>query len=80
MVARLLTGRVSGAPLVMDLGEEGHAGARPPPRLMSGCTVCSGVSDSETPWTVAHQAQDFPGKNTGVGCHFLFQGAHYLKH
>ena len=30
-----------------------------------------------TPWTVAHQAPlsvDFPGKNTGVGCHFLFQG------
>ena len=27
-----------------------------------------------TPWTVAHQAplsMDFPGKNTGVGCHFL---------
>ena len=25
-----------------------------------------------TPWTVAHQAslsKDFPGKNTGVGCH-----------
>ena len=29
-----------------------------------------------TPWTVAHQAPlwDFPGKNTGVGCHFLRQG------
>ena len=30
-----------------------------------------------TPWTVAHQAPhpwDFPGKNTGVGCHFLLQG------
>ena len=34
-----------------------------------------------TPWTVARQAQspellcswDFPGKNTGVGCHFLLQ-------
>ena len=27
-----------------------------------------------TPWTVAHQAHlsmEFPGKNTGVGCHFL---------
>ena len=29
-----------------------------------------------TPWTVAHQAPpscpwDFPGKNTGVGCHFI---------
>ena len=30
-----------------------------------------------TPWTVAHQtplSMDFPGKNTGVGCHFLLQG------
>ena len=29
------------------------------------------------PWTVAHQAPlpcDFPGKNTGLGCHFLLQG------
>ena len=30
-----------------------------------------------TPWTIAHQSPlsiDFPGKNTVVGCHFLFQG------
>ena len=30
-----------------------------------------------TPWTVAHWAplsKGFPGKNTGVGCHFLLQG------
>ena len=30
-----------------------------------------------TPWTVACQAPcpwDSPGKNTGVGCHALFQG------
>ena len=30
-----------------------------------------------TPWTVGHQAPlpwDFPGNNTGVGCHFLLQG------
>ena len=29
-----------------------------------------------TPWTAAHQASPFmgsPGKNTGVGCHFLLQ-------
>ena len=28
-----------------------------------------------TPWTVAYQASplDFPGKSTGVGCHFLLQ-------
>ena len=31
----------------------------------------------ETPWTVACQAplsMEFPGKSTGVGCHFLLQG------
>ena len=30
------------------------------------------MSDSAIPWTVAHQTPlpwDFPGKNTGVGCH-----------
>ena len=30
-----------------------------------------------TPWTVPHQSScpwDSPGKNTGVGCHFLLQG------
>ena len=30
-----------------------------------------------TPWIVAYQASlsmRFPGKSTGVGCHFLFQG------
>ena len=30
----------------------------------------------ETPWTVAYQVPpslDFPGKNTGMGCHFLLQ-------
>ena len=30
-----------------------------------------------TPWTVAYW--DFPGKNTGVGCHFLLQGS-FLTH
>ena len=37
---------------------------------------CSVVSFS-TPWTVAHQAplpMGFPGKNIGVGCHFLLYG------
>ena len=36
------------------------------------------ISDSfATPWTVAPKLLcpwDFPGKNTGVGCHFLLQG------
>ena len=44
--------------------------------------VPMGVSDPRgvtlvTPWTVACQApmsMDFPGKNTGVDCHFLLQG------
>ena len=30
-----------------------------------------------TPWIVTHQAllsMEFPGKNTGVCCHFLLQG------
>ena len=33
------------------------------------------VSDSVTLWTVARKAplQISPGKNTGVGCHFLLQ-------
>ena len=30
------------------------------------------VSDSATPWTI-HSPWDSPGKNTGVGCHFLLQ-------
>ena len=46
------------------------------------CCVALGhfshVSLFSTPWTVAHQdplcPQDLPGKNTGVGCHFLLQG------
>jgi len=36
------------------------------------------MSNSATPWTIAHQTPsvhgDSPGKNTGVGCHALFQG------
>ena len=40
--------------------------------------LCSAMSDSfTTPWTVAARLLcpwDFPGKNTGVGCHFLLQG------
>ena len=26
-----------------------------------------------TPWTAAHRPWDSPGKNTGVGCHFLLR-------
>ena len=35
------------------------------------------VSDSATPWTIAHKAPlsaKFSGKKTRMGCHFLFQG------
>ena len=40
--------------------------------------VCSVVSDSETPWTAGFSTSllcpwDSPGKNTGVGSHFLLQ-------
>ena len=45
---------------------------------MLSCLVC--VQLFATPWTVARQGWDFlclwdfPGKNTGVGCHALLQG------
>ena len=35
------------------------------------------MSDSATPWTVAHQiplSMDSPGTNTEVGCHFFLLG------
>ena len=38
---------------------------------------CSVMSDSVIPWTVAHQAplsMKFSSQNSGMGCHFLFQG------
>ena len=38
------------------------------------CSVASVVSNSVTLWTVAHQAWDSPGRNTGVGCCFPLQG------
>ena len=43
---------------------------------------CSIVSNSVTPWTVAHHLLcpwDSPGKNTGVGCHFLLQGIFLIQ-
>ena len=42
--------------------------------VLSGSVVSDSVV---TPWTAARQAPlcpcDFPGKSTGVGCHFLLQ-------
>ena len=40
---------------------------------MSGDQSLSRVQFFLTLWTVAHQAP-LLGKNTGVGCYFLFQG------
>ena len=42
----------------------------------SGGLVSKSRPTLATPWTLAHQAplsMGFPGKNTGVGCHFLLQ-------
>ena len=39
--------------------------------------LCSVLTDSATPWTVAARLLypwNFPGKNCEVGCHFLLQG------
>ena len=48
------------------------------PSVISACLVTSVMSNSfVTPWTVAPRLlclRDFPGKNTGVGCHFRLQG------
>ena len=44
--------------------------------LVKGEKSLSRVQLFVTPWTVAYQALppwDFPGKDTGVGCHFLLQ-------
>ena len=41
---------------------------------MCVCVLCR-VCLFATPWIVACQdLWNFPGKNTGVGCHFLLQG------
>ena len=42
-----------------------------------GGLVAKSCPTLSTPWTIAHQALcpwDFPGKNTGVDCHFILQG------
>ena len=40
------------------------------------CLVAKLCLTFVTPWTIAHQAPVYvpSGKNTGVGCHFVFQG------
>ena len=45
--------------------------------MVVGGLVSKLCSTLVIPWTAAHQAplsMDFPGKNAGVGCHFLPQG------
>ena len=50
---------------------KGYSCAAFPISFVCACMLsCDGLSLA--PWTVAHQ--DFPGKNTGVGCHSLLQG------
>ena len=39
-------------------------------------TLCNTI-DCSTPGSFVHR--DFPGKNTGVGCHFLLQGISWSK-
>ena len=40
------------------------------------CSVALVVSNSAIPWTIARLLcpWDFPGKNTGMGCHALLPG------
>ena len=63
-------------PLLCSLKGRGqHIWGKHEPLL---CCVLSCVQLFTIPWTVAHQAPlawNFPGKNTGMGCHFLLQGS-----
>ena len=46
------------------------------------CVQLSRVQRFATPWTVAARLLcpwDFPGRNTGVGCHFLLQGIFLMQ-
>ena len=56
----------------------------PPPECLAKCIythvyLCSVVSNSLRPQELWHTRLlcpwNFPGKNTGVGCHFLLQGS-----
>ena len=40
--------------------------------MSQGCSVMSEAVDCSPPGSSVHK--DSPGKNTGVGCHFLLQG------
>ena len=65
----------------MDFGVLGGPGNNPSMDNKEQLCVCvfSHFQLFVTPWTVACQRLlcpwDFPGKNTGVGCHFLLHGS-----
>ena len=61
----------------LKTGEDGMEGGEVNKSKSPGChcsvsRLC--LTLSETPQTIAPCLWDFPGKHTGVGCHFLFQG------
>ena len=65
---------------LISVSEEGELwGHSPNPFIEEdGSVSCSVVSDSVTPWIVAHQAPlsiEFSMQEDWVGCHFLLQGS-----
>ena len=42
--------------------------------LSCSCVLCSVTQLCPTCWSPMVSLWNFPGKNTGAGCHFLFQG------
>ena len=67
------------APLSMGFSRQEYWSGVPLPKVQFAAAAAakslSRVQLYATPWTAAHQAPhwDSPGKNTGVGCHFLLQ-------
>ena len=55
----------------MDICQAAHGGALLLPVTKSCPTLCDPM-DYSPPGSSVHGV--FPGKNTGVGCHFLLQG------
>ena len=65
-----------GSPEMSVSWDPESVGGLPSSGLSGGCIVTNSWL-CVTPWTVARQAplsMGFPGRNTGVGCHFLLQG------
>ena len=62
------------APLSMRFSRQGYWSESSCPPPGGGGLVAKSCLTLLTPWTVAYQSplsMDSPGKNTGVGCHFL---------